>query len=66
MPEGHTLFALARDLDAAYRGTAPTATSPQGKFEAGAALVSGRAFSIPVSGKSRASGVFGYFAIHSW
>jgi endonuclease-8 len=44
MPEGHTLFALAHDLDAAYRGTQPTATSPQGKFEAGAALVSGRTF----------------------
>jgi endonuclease-8 len=44
MPEGHTLFALARDLDAAYRGTNPTATSPQGKFAAGAALLSGRTF----------------------
>lgn len=44
MPEGHTLFALARDLDAAYRGTTPIATSPQGKFEAGAALISGRTF----------------------
>jgi endonuclease-8 len=44
MPEGHTLFALARDLDTAYRGTQPTATSPQGKFEAGAALLSGRTF----------------------
>jgi endonuclease-8 len=44
MPEGHTLFALARDLDTAYRGTRPTTTSPQGKFEAGAALLTGRAF----------------------
>jgi endonuclease-8 len=44
MPEGHTLFALARDLDAAYRGTQPTATSPQGRFAAGAALISGREF----------------------
>ena len=44
MPEGHTLFALARDLDAAYRGTQPTATSPQGRFAAGAALISGRTF----------------------
>jgi endonuclease-8 len=44
MPEGHTLFALARDLDAAFRGTTPSATSPQGKFEAGAALLSGRVF----------------------
>ncbi|WP_371262074.1 DNA-formamidopyrimidine glycosylase family protein [Phycicoccus sp. Soil802] len=44
MPEGHTLFALARDLDAAYRGTQPTATSPQGRFAAGAALISERTF----------------------
>jgi len=42
MPEGHTLFALARDLDAAYRGTQPTATSPQGRFAAGAAVLDGR------------------------
>ena len=44
MPEGHTLFALARDLDAAYRGTQPRATSPQGRFAAGAALLDGRTF----------------------
>lgn len=41
MPEGHTLFALARDLDTAFRGTTPTVTSPQGKFADGAALLSG-------------------------
>ena len=44
MPEGHTLFALARDLDTAYRGSQPTASSPQGRFAAGAALLSGRTF----------------------
>lgn len=44
MPEGHTLFALARDLDAAYAGTMPRATSPQGRFAAGAALLDGRTF----------------------
>ena len=44
MPEGHTLFALARDLDAAYRGTRPEVSSPQGKFAAGAARLSGRTF----------------------
>ena len=27
MPEGHTLFALARDLDTAFRGTSPVVTS---------------------------------------
>src|ERR1044072_3537617 len=44
MPEGHTLHPLPRDLDAAYRGTQPTATSPQGRFAAGAALIDGRTF----------------------
>jgi endonuclease-8 len=44
MPEGHTLYALAHDLDAAFGGTQPTATSPQGRFGAGAALLSGRTF----------------------
>lgn len=42
MPEGHTLHALARGLDAAFAGTAPRATSPQGKFADGAALIDGR------------------------
>ena len=41
MPEGHTLFALARDLDAAFAGTTPQVTSPQGRFDDGAAQVSG-------------------------
>ena len=44
MPEGHTLFALARDLDAAFAGTQPLASSPQGRFAAGAQLLSGRTF----------------------
>ena len=42
MPEGHTLYALARDLDAAYRGTQPTATSPQGRFAADAEHLDGQ------------------------
>ncbi len=42
MPEGHTLFRLARDLDAAFGGTAPRVTSPQGRFADGAALLDGR------------------------
>lgn len=42
MPEGHTLHALARDLHAAFAGTRPVVTSPQGRFAAGAAQVSGR------------------------
>jgi endonuclease VIII len=42
MPEGHTLFALARDLHEAFAGTRPEVTSPQGKFVEGAAELSGR------------------------
>ena len=41
MPEGHTLHALARDLDRAFAGTRPEATSPQGRFAAGAELLRG-------------------------
>ena len=32
MPEGHTLFALARDLHEAFAGSSPEVSSPQGKF----------------------------------
>lgn len=42
MPEGHTLFALARDLDAAFAGTRPRVSSPQGRFEEGAAVLDGQ------------------------
>ena len=42
MPEGHTLFALALDLDAAFAGSSPKVSSPQGKFAAGASLLDGR------------------------
>ena len=42
MPEGHTLFALARDLHEAFAGTSPEVTSPQGKFTEGAAELTGR------------------------
>ncbi len=41
MPEGHTLHALARDLDRAFAGTRPRVSSPQGRFEEGAALLDG-------------------------
>ncbi len=42
MPEGHTLFALARDLHEAFAGTRPRVTSPQGRFAEGAALLDGQ------------------------
>lgn len=41
MPEGHTIHGLARVLNDAFEGTAPTSSSPQGRFAAGADLVNG-------------------------
>ena len=42
MPEGHTLHRLAQSLDAAFAGTTPAVSSPQGPFAEGAALLDGR------------------------
>ncbi len=42
MPEGHTIHALAERLQAALGGRRVAASSPQGRFEAGAALIDGR------------------------
>ncbi len=42
MPEGHTLFRLARDQTTQFAGRPVHVTSPQGRFDAGAALVDGR------------------------
>jgi endonuclease-8 len=41
MPEGHTIHALAERLQAKLGGAAVAASSPQGRFEAGAALLDG-------------------------
>lgn len=42
MPEGHTLHRLAGALDAVFVGRSPSATSPQGRFTEGAALLDRR------------------------
>ena len=42
MPEGHTLHRLAGALSAAFAGTVPAVSSPQGRFAAGAELLGGR------------------------
>ncbi len=42
MPEGHTLHRLAQTLDAAFAGTRPQVSSPQGRFTDGATLLDGR------------------------
>ena len=41
MPEGHTLFRLARDVRDHFAGRRVSVTSPQGRFAASAALVDG-------------------------
>ncbi len=41
MPEGHTIHRLAIDLSAAFAGTTPQVSSPQGPFVEGAALLDG-------------------------
>ncbi|MFD0419923.1 Fpg/Nei family DNA glycosylase [Streptomyces sp. NPDC127108] len=42
MPEGHTIHRLAADHRDRFQGRRTTASSPQGKFSDGAALVTGR------------------------
>jgi endonuclease VIII len=42
MPEGHTLHRLAADVQAAFGGGPVRASSPQGRFADGAALLDGR------------------------
>ncbi len=42
MPEGHTLYRLAREQSQLFAGRPVHVSSPQGRFEAGAALLDGR------------------------
>lgn len=42
MPEGHTIHRLAREHRGLFGGAVVTAQSPQGRFEVGAAAISGR------------------------
>ncbi|TFV53046.1 DNA-formamidopyrimidine glycosylase family protein [Blastococcus sp. TF02A_35] len=42
MPEGHALYRLAREQTQLFAGRTVHVTSPQGRFEAGAALLDGR------------------------
>jgi formamidopyrimidine-DNA glycosylase len=42
VPEGHTLFRLAREKSLLFAGRQVHVTSPQGRFTAGAALLDGR------------------------
>ncbi len=42
MPEGHTLHALAARVDHAFAGAPVAVSSPQGRFDGGAALLDGK------------------------
>lgn len=42
MPEGHSLYRLARRFTEAFQGRTVGVSSPQGRFSAGAALINGR------------------------
>ena len=59
MPEGHTLFRLAADLDEAFAGQVLRASSPQGRFAEEAAVIDGQ---VLVSADSAAKHVFLRFA----
>lgn len=63
MPEGHTLFALARDLHEAFAGSTPEVTSPQGKFTEGAAELTGHEL---LHATSRGKHLFAEFAGDRW
>jgi len=41
MPEGHTLHRLAAELDVAFGGRPVRVSSPQGRFSADAAVLTG-------------------------
>jgi endonuclease-8 len=59
MPEGHTLFRLAAELDDAFAGQQLRVSSPQGRFDAGAAAVDGQ---VMESARSAGKHVFMLFA----
>lgn len=44
MPEGHVIHRMASAYDAAFAGTITRSSSPQGRFDAGAAAVDGEEF----------------------
>ncbi len=63
MPEGHTLYRVARDLDGAFAGGTPRVTSPQGRFADGAATLDGRRL---IRATSRGKHLFVEFGGDAW
>ncbi|MFW3170611.1 Fpg/Nei family DNA glycosylase [Geodermatophilus sp. CPCC 206100] len=64
MPEGHTLFRLARDQSLAFAGRPVHVSSPQGRFAAGAALLDGRVLDEVTSYGKHLFACFGADTLH--
>jgi endonuclease VIII len=64
VPEGHTLFRLARDQSLAFAGRPVRISSPQGRFAAGAALLDGRVLDEVTSYGKHLFACFGADTLH--
>src|SRR3954449_11177088 len=64
MPEGHTLYRLAREQTRLFVGRPVHVTSPQGRFAAGAALLDGRGLEGVVSHGKHLFAAFGPDILH--
>ncbi|TQN37613.1 endonuclease-8 [Blastococcus colisei] len=64
MPEGHTLYRLAREQQQVFAGRPVHVTSPQGRFAAGAALLDGRVLQEVVSYGKHLFADFGADVLH--
>jgi endonuclease-8 len=64
MPEGHTLYRLAREQTQLFAGRPVHVTSPQGRFAAGAALLDGRVLDAVFSYGKHLFAAFGPDTLH--
>jgi endonuclease-8 len=64
VPEGHTLFRLAREQSELFAGRPVHVTSPQGRFAAGAALLDGRVLEEVTSYGKHLFADFGGHVLH--
>jgi endonuclease-8 len=64
VPEGHTLFRLAREQDRAFAGREVRVSSPQGRFAADAALLDGRVLDRVTSWGKHLFAAFGPDVVH--
>ena len=64
MPEGHTLYRLAREQTQLFAGRPVRVSSPQGRFEAGASLLDGRVLDEVSSHGKHLFAAFGGDTLH--